>query len=68
MVDKAIERCLALSLAARTQQGDALAATLADGDKGAERRAAPPEKHLVQQGLYSRLWTQEARPQHIAAL
>jgi diguanylate cyclase (GGDEF)-like protein/PAS domain S-box-containing protein len=32
MVDKAIERCLALSLAARTQQGDALAATLAELD------------------------------------
>ncbi|MBY0241803.1 MAG: EAL domain-containing protein [Burkholderiaceae bacterium] len=32
MVDKAIERCLALSLAARTQQGDALVATLAELD------------------------------------
>ncbi|MRV75913.1 EAL domain-containing protein [Duganella sp. FT92W] len=32
MVDKAIERCLALSLAARTQQGEALAATLAELD------------------------------------
>ncbi|SFU86610.1 putative bifunctional diguanylate cyclase/phosphodiesterase [Pseudoduganella namucuonensis] len=49
MVDKAIERCLALSQAARTQQGEALASTLAELDKAlAEVRssaasAAPAE-------------------------